>query len=241
MTESEWSNLPYSPDPGCSACLGVGFVHPVKENGKADYSRVICCPFPGCLRDSIRAYRSGEPFIRRRGVTAPEQTFETFQPVSGTEEALKYARNLAGGKAQFIWLLLYGGVGNGKTHLCNAIAHEALGRGVDVYMTSAAELFSHLRQSMNDHSTDALIAKFKQTFLLILDDWGVEYGSEWEQAKFDELMTSRFANARPTVLTTNRDVSELMPRIRSRFEDRKLSRIAFDGAGDYRKIQRKML
>jgi DNA replication protein DnaC len=234
-TKDDWQDLPCIPDPGCPACQGAGFVHPLKEDGSPDYGRAIPCPAPNCLLESIRAYKRGEPFARIQGVTEPGQTFDTFKPVPGTENALKYARALARGESEFIWLLIYGGVGNGKTHLCNAIATEALSRGVDVRMISIADLLSDLRSSMAEHGTDKLIRELKEIFLLILDDWGVEYGSDWERAKFDELMTSRFANARPTVLTSNKDVTELPARIKSRFEDRDLSRIAYDSAGDYRK------
>lgn len=233
-TDDGWEGSPFSPDSGCSVCKGAGFVHPLRE-GSTNYSRVIPCPAPNCLLESIRAYKRGEPFARIQGVTEPRQTFDTFEPIPGTENALKYAKALAQGGSEFIWLLIYGGVGNGKTHLCNAIANQALSRGIDAHIASVADLFSQLRSSMDDHATDKLMQELKQTFLLILDDLGVEYGTDWEKSKFDELMTSRFANARPTVLTTNKDITDLPLRIRSRFEDKRLSRIAYNSAADYRK------
>ena len=213
-------------------------MHPRKAGGGVDYARAVPCRAADCLLERVSVYRSGEPFARAQGVTAPQQTFETFDPVPGTVEALKYARAIGDGTSQFIWLLIYGGVGNGKTHLCNALARRALGRGVDVRIKAVAELFSELRSSFDTHGSEGVMEGLKRTFLLVLDDLGVEYGSDWEKAKFDELMTARFANARPTVLTTNRDLNELPPRIRSRFEDRGLSRMAHNSAGDYRKTKR---
>ena len=234
-TSDGWENLPYCPNPDCLICKGAGFVHPLRENGSPNYAKAIPCSAPNCLLANIQAYKRGEPFARMQGITQPRQTFDTFTPVPGTENALKYSKALAQGKSEFIWLLIYGGVGNGKTHLCNAVAQEALSCSINARLTSVADLFSHLRSSMDNHSTDKLMIELKETFLLILDDWGVEYGSDWEQAKFDELMTSRFANARPTVLSTNKDIANLPPRIKSRFEDKRLSRIAYNSAPDYRK------
>lgn len=238
MINGSWEGAPYSPDPDCSVCKGAGFVHPQKDGASPNYHRVIPCPAPNCLLQSMKAHERGEPFARKHGVTEPTQIFATFEPVPGTENALKYAQALAQGESEFIWLLIYGGVGNGKTHLCNAIANEALSRGLSVRVTSVADLFSELRSSIDDHGADKLMEEIKRTFLLVLDDLGVEYGTDWEQAKFDELMASRFANARPTVLTTNKDITNLPSRIRSRFEDRRLSRVAYNSAGDYRKRRR---
>ncbi|GAH62140.1 unnamed protein product, partial [marine sediment metagenome] len=64
---------------------------------------------------------------------------------------------------------------------------------------------------------------------------GLQYGTEWEAAKFDELMTSRWAAWKPTVITTNKDISELPDRIRSRFGDKDMSRFILDSAPDFRK------
>ena len=63
---------------------------------------------------------------------------------------------------------------------------------------------------------------------------GVEYGSDWEMAKFDELMTSRFATAKPTILITNKELTELPERIQSRFKDKVMARAIHNSASDYR-------
>jgi len=232
-----WENSPYSPNPNCPLCKGAGVVHPLKDGALPDYSSVICCPYPGCLLQSIQAYKRGEFFVRKCGITEAKQTFATFQPISGTEKALKYAKALSNGDSNFIWLLIYGGVGNGKSHLCNAIASECLARGRDTRIYTCAEMFSMLRAAIKSNEVEERITELKETFMLILDDYGVEYDSAWEQAKFDEIMTARFANAKPTVLTTNRDVTELTERVRSRFRDCKLSRIAYNSAPDYRELR----
>lgn len=221
----EWHGLPYRPDPDCHVCKGAGFLHP-REGGEVIYSRVVPCREPGCLQDSVRHSVKGDVAV---------QTFDSFQPVRGTEEALRCAKALAYGKAKFIWLLIYGRPGNGKTHLCNAIVREVRARGLDVRMILAADLFSILREAIKSNQTDELIRKFKEILFLAIDDYGVEYGSDWERAKFDELMTSRFATAKPTVLITNRDFSELSDRLQSRFTDKLMARVVNNAAADYRR------
>ena len=95
-----------------------------------------------------------------------------------------------------------------------------------------------MREAIKDNQTDALLHKFKVISFLVIDDYGVEYGSDWESAKFDELMTSRFANVRPTVLITNKKLGDLPERIQSRFKDKVMARAVHNEAGDYRQTKR---
>jgi len=221
--DDDWDGLPYKPNPRCSICRGAGFVYP-REGDRIAYHRAIPCAGPGCLLDSIRGK---QPNLQR-------QTFETFQPVRGAEKALKAAQALAYGTAQFVWLLIYGQPGNGKTHLCNAIATETRARGCEVKLVLAADLFAMLREAIQTHQADNLLRRFKDVFFLAIDDYGVEYGSEWEMAKFDELMTSRYATAKPTVLVTNKELTELPERIQSRFTDKMMARAVHNSAADFR-------
>jgi len=190
------------------------------------YNRTVTCSHPGCLLDSIR------------GIGPALQTFDTFVAVRGTEKALKAAKALAHGDGGFAWLLIYGGTGNGKTHLAHAIARVTRDRRLDVKMVLAADLLAMLREAIKDHQADTLLRQFKDMPFLIIDDYGVEYGSDWESAKFDELMTSRYATAKPTVLITNKAMAELPDRIRSRFEDTVMSRAIHNSAPDYRRTRR---
>lgn len=220
----------------CPACRDIGFVHPRDERGNVDYSRVIPCPAPGCSGHRAERARLGERVAMARGVNRPCQSFESFQPVDGAKQALSYARSLAEGTAAtFIWLLIYGGTGNGKSHLCNAMARAAIRRGVDTRLVAVADLFSGLRSAVEVPTCESMMQRYKQTGFLVLDDYGVQYGTDWEAARFDELMTFRYANLLPTAMTTNLDLTDLPERIRSRFEDRTLARIAHDSARDYRR------
>jgi len=224
---------PVVANPDCPVCKGAGVVHPRNLDGTPDYSRTIPCPEPGCLGDSTRDYKGGESFARQSGVQTPSQTFDNFKMVKGVEKAFRYASELANGEAKFVWLLIYGGVGNGKTHLCNAIARESVKRG-GMMMVNSADMFAQIKSAINDNTSEEVTRKFKNVLMLIIDDWGVEYGSEWEKEKFDEIMTSRYATAKPTVVTTNKDIQDLPERIKSRFQDKRISRTAFNAAGDFR-------
>lgn len=221
----EWKDIPYRPNLTCKICGGAGFVHPV-IGGVIDRSLIVPCRAPGCLVDSMHGKIVAE---------VARQTFETFKSVDGAKKALEAAKALAFGKAEFVWLLIYGPPGNGKTHLCRSIIRVMRDRGFDVRMVLAADLFSQLREAIEHKAADQMLRRYKDIFFLAIDDYGVEYGSDWETAKFDELMTSRFAACQPTVLITNKDISQLPDRIRSRFEDTVMARAIANTAPDYRR------
>ena len=234
MSDDPWADEESRPLVDCPLCHGCGFVHPLDSNGAVIREKIIPCPSSGCLLQRIKTVKGTDAFYRSKGLIATEQTFDNFQQRAGAETALKFARQFAEGTAKWVFLLIYGGVGNGKTHLCNAIAKTVLGRGLDCYIMTTTDMLAKLRIAMADHTTDNLLSKLKNVLVLLIDDWGVEYGSEWEKATLEDLLTSRYAVAMPTVVTTNLDISQLPARVRSRFEDKRYSRIAHNAASDFR-------
>jgi len=232
--ETDWDAVPYRPLFNCPQCKGAGFVHPRRPDGSVDYRQVIPCNHPGCYAESFRRYQRGE-IIQQSGVIGLQQTFETFNAkVPGVQKAYNAARKIAEGEGDFIWLIIYGGTGNGKTHLLNAIANRAMERGCQVKLIMMAELLSELRMAMDTNQTDYKMKQVKEVPYLLIDELGLEYGTEWEKEKIEELMAARWNNGRFTVVATNRDIEELPERVKSRFKDRHLSRWIKNEAADYR-------
>ena len=229
----------YSANPDCLRCKGIGWL--------LDFGDAVPCPEKGCMLESYQAYKKDPANFKARGVIQ-DQTFDNFikiyKPVSennktkGNVNAFEACKALANGDAPYIWLLVYGGTGNGKTHLCYATTRAMLSRGMEAEMIASAELFSKIRQGIDSHESDHIIQHYKDIYALVIDDWGVGYGSDFERARFDEIMASRYENARVTVVTTNKDIIEIPERVRSRFEDISRSKIILNMAGDYRKVSR---
>ncbi len=42
----------YKPNPFCEKCGGAGKLHPKREDGIVDYSVLVLCDAPNCLRES---------------------------------------------------------------------------------------------------------------------------------------------------------------------------------------------
>lgn len=231
---TDWSDVPYHPKHGCVACHGAGFVHPRKEDGSTDYTKVVPCRAKGCLCDSAIAYKMGK--IRANsGVIEQKQCFESFNAeIPGVKKAYTASWRIAEDLGDVNWLLIYGGVGNGKTHLLNSIANRVMDRGIPTRLVMMADLMAELRMSMEDHKADQRLDELKKVPFLIIDELGLELGTDWEKSRIEELFASRWANARHTVVATNRDITELPQRLQSRFRDKHFGKAIINEAPDYR-------
>jgi DNA replication protein DnaC len=63
--------------------------------------------------------------------------------------------------------------------------------------------------------------------LLILDDLGTQAATPWAQEKLFQLLNARYNQQLPTILTSNRPLSELDERLRVRVTDPDLSRVCW--------------
>ena len=228
----------YAPDPHCQRCHGGGIVHPIKYDGSADYSSVIDCPAKNCIQASYSAYKRGDQHLAAIGVSPKKQTFDNFKMVAGVKETYHAFEDLATGKADYVMILSYGVTGNGKTHLCNALALGLTERGVDTKLYAVKGMMSELRASMNNNTTEDIVAKLKKGQALILDDYKPEHGSVWEMGRVEEIIKARYESALITVLTTNRNLDELPERIKSCFFDEALSVAIFNEGRDFRQRRR---
>ena len=230
----------YRPDEHCLMCKGGGFLHPLNENGEPHYHLVVPC---ACYVKSAKAYLAGHEYQEKQGANLKSQTFANFRLAigpGGSREAVEAARAWCDPKAEFIWLLIYGGTGNGKTHLCNAALTALFARGRNARLVTASGFVAALRMGMDDHTTDTVMAEYQQVIALIVDDLGAgmkhpsEKGSEWEWGRIEELLVARYEAMRPTMCTTNLDLSQLPERIASRFSDKQMARVVLNAGGDYR-------
>lgn len=87
-----------------------------------------------------------------------------------------------------------------------------------VYYLTYPELISLIKQGFNEYNDDDRILleglygrskdDTRNVRLLVLDDLGKEYGTEFTNATFDELLRSRYDRGLPTIATTNVNLSK---------------------------------
>lgn len=240
--EEEKAKRGYAANPYCKACGGSGYVHPrlpagPPDYGKPDHSRVVDCQAEGCIVSQRRVYESTEAYVKEKGVSKFSR-FEDFKPILGAETALAAFKDIAFNEEAPPLLLVYGTTGNGKTMLCESSVRELLKRGVDCRLWAVADLISKLKQSIPENTTELLMARLKKLPALILDEWGQNYGSDWEEAKLEEIVVAREREGLITIVTSNLEPDKLPERVCSRFRDKALARTVFNSAPDYRPKKR---
>jgi len=71
-------------------------------------------------------------------------------------------------------VLICGPAGVGKTHLAQALAHEACRQGFDVVFTDTHKMLRHINAGRADGSLDRRLQSYLRPDLLVLDDFGLK-------------------------------------------------------------------
>lgn len=156
----------------------------------------------------------------------------TFQSIEGRgvpEEikehyllAKRYAYNFVENKKKGTGLIFSGSVGRMKTTIAVAVLQSVIKQGYSGYFISMPELMdTMLTMSRGDNAEfNRFQAKIKTCSLLVLDDMGAEYSTDWVLNKVDAIITNRYNSLLPVVITTNLRRSDMQERYMQRIYDR---------------------
>lgn len=148
--------------------------------------------------------------------------------------AVRWAREPEG------WIVFLGANGCGKTHLAAAIGNERLDHGDRVAFANVPDLLDELRAAYAPDAPrryDQLFRSLVETPVLILDDLGAQKSSPWAEEKLYQMLNHRHLSGAFTVVTTNKRLGDVEPRIASRLGDREVSEVYEITAPDYRTLK----
>ncbi len=219
-------------DRDCPICKGVGFFRYDLAVGHPDFGKAIPCPHKVAemAQSPIQEYGSTNGLA-----LYSHMTFENFKmdnPRLSIEERNRlrnaYTISLNYSSEPKGWLIFRGGYGVGKTHLAAAIANERVSMGLPVLFLTAPDLLDELRStfsSSNDANFSERFESVRTSPFLVIDDYGTQANTAWAWEKIFQLIDYRYSAKLPTVITTNRDIDDLDPRIRSRMLDLGLTQV----------------
>lgn len=154
-----------------------------------------------------------------------EEVYERMK--SNLEAAKEYAEGFSerGGN-----LLIVGGTGTGKTHITTSIAKVIISQGYSVIYDSIENILSDFAEDKfrSGYSPkDPKSAKYMECDLLIIDDLGTEFTSQFSGVCLYNLINTRQNKGLSTIITTNLSAQDLI----DRYDGRIYSRI---GGNEYR-------
>lgn len=154
-------------------------------------------------------------------------TFDTYKTLTQAQtEAKQIVREYAEGFGEHqktgASLILSGRPGTGKGHLAAAVVHALEPYRVPVY-TSCLDMIRSIRGTWGRDATCReldLIRELESCDLLILDEIGVQYGSDGEQTILFDVIDRRYRSMKPTIFITNQNRAGFTQAIGDRSYDR---------------------
>lgn len=204
------------PKYSCPVCSDVGFIDGVK----------IC----SCFRNRLFMLNVASSGM---GNLITKQSFDNFdlEWYRGDEEvynrmaqtlksAKKYVEDFPLARGN---LLLLGDTGTGKTHISTSIAREIISRGYSVLYDSTENIISDFeadkfKSGYGPHEPKS--DKYMECDLLIIDDLGTEFPSQFSTVALLNLINTRQNKGLATIISTNLSAEDLATRYDGRIYSR---------------------
>lgn len=152
----------------------------------------------------------------------PAFTFETF--VTGTSNEFAHAAAQAIVETpgtRYNPLVIFGGVGLGKTHLLHAIGHAMRAKGRDALYVTAETFTNETIAAIRGRTTDELRQRYRSVDVLLVDDFQFMAGKSSTEEEFYHTFNTIVGRGGQVVVAINqhpRHLTKLDERLRSRLE-----------------------
>jgi DNA replication protein DnaC len=180
-----------------------------------------CRPFRRRMAETNRLFKDADipekykwKFIGDFGRTAPDGTVLPY-----ADEVLRTVYTIVDSEVDSEpkrGFLLHGNPGTGKTLLGAIMINELILRWAKPgrFLNMSRNYFQRLRDTYSEDSNDygrtlQIVDELCNMPFLMLDDFGVQRGTDWEMEMLYELVDARYADERFTIITTNQDLDEI--------------------------------
>ena len=117
-------------------------------------------------------------------------------------------------------LIFLGNVGTGKTHLAVSLLKAFLQKGGSGVFLSVSDLILDIRDSWGKGSVKEKIELYASADILVLDEVGVQAGTENERQILFSIINRRYNEVKPTVLISNLNIDAFKDFVGKRIFDR---------------------
>jgi DNA replication protein DnaC len=157
-----------------------------------------------------------------------DRTLNNYRPQTKEQREVlrvvrKYLDNFEDRFAAGSGLVLCGRPGTGKTHLACAIVQAVCETGRIAQYTTAIKALRDIKSTWRrdaDESEEEALLRYIEPDLLVIDELGVQFGTDAERMLLFSIVNGRYENMEPTILVSNLTVAELSDCIGERVIDR---------------------
>jgi DNA replication protein DnaC len=231
---------------------------------KANIGRTVWTRCPGC-RDADKQAVKAEAEQRSAAARATSieralklanipkrftsRTFETFIAADAKQSTAltacrAYAEDFSDALRSGGSLVLSGAPGTGKSHLAASVMLQVMAGGCTVQYMTCMDMIRAIRGTWrkdSERTEDDVLRELGETLdLLVIDEVGMQYGTEGEQTVLFDVLDRRYRQMRPTILISNANREQFRTYVGDRVYDRlrEVAKwVAFDW-GSYRPTAR---
>ena len=119
-------------------------------------------------------------------------------------------------------MIFIGSPGTGKNHLACGIIQEIVKTDKTAILTTTMKMIRKIKDSWTDRDMKEgeVIELYTKPDLLVIDEIGVQFGSDTEKLYISEIINDRYEAMKPTILLGNVSREELIEQMGDRVIDR---------------------